>query len=839
MNWTWLAKMAWRDSRKNRGKLILFLSSIILGIAALVAINSFGDNLDQEIQNQAKELLGADLTFEANSDTARFVVDLPVEDSAREVVFASMVAFPGQEGVRLTQVRALSGDYPFYGVLETDPAGAAGTFQSGQQALVDRTLMLQYDVQVGDKVKVGALEFTIAGILDGRPGQSGISSAIAPPVYIPMQYLPQTNLIQKGSRVEYRTHYKLSEEADVEAWVDANREELRRLDLDTDTVLEEQERTGRTFGDLNRFLGLVAFVALLLGCVGVASAVHIYVREKVATVAILRCLGATGRQSFLIFLLQIAAMGLLGAIAGAVLGVGIQQFLPVIVKDFLPVEVTTFISWQSILIGILTGLLMAILFALAPLIQIRKASPLLTIRNASLGLGSLRDPLTWGVYSAVVLFIFLFSVYQLGEWDEAFYFTLSLAVAFLLLALVARGVMWLVKRFFPVSWGYVWRQSLANLYRPHNQTLVLIATIGLGTALISTIFYTQNMLLQQVEISGQGEERPNMVLFDIQNEELAGVKELIEEKGLEVMQSDPVVTMRVRNIRGYTRSEAREDSTLNIPDWPYRREYRVTYRSEPAATENIVEGEWIGEASGAEPIPVSIESEHAERMRVSVGDRVVFDVQGVPMECEVASLREVTWNRVSSNFFVVFPTGVIEQAPQFHIVMTRVPDVPTSADFQQAVVNRYPTVSIINLGQILSTVEEILGKVSFVIRFMALFSIFTGLIVLMSSVRLSKFQRLQESVLLRTLGSSRRQILIITLFEYFILGSLAALTGILLAFAGTWGLAYFSFETVFQPAILPVFLIYAGITGLTMLIGFFNSRGVVSRPPLEVLRAEG
>jgi putative ABC transport system permease protein len=167
-----------------------------------------------------------------------------------------------------------------------------------------------------------------------------------------------------------------------------------------------------------------------------------------------------------------------------------------------------------------------------------------------------------------------------------------------------------------------------------------------------------------------------------------------------------------------------------------------------------------------------------------------------------------------------------------------VPDARTSADFQQAVVRNYPTVSIINLGQILSTVEEILDKVSFVIRFMALFSIFTGLIVLMSSVRLSKFQRLQESVLLRTLGSSRRQILVITLFEYFILGSLAALTGIALAFAGTWALAYFSFETVFQPAILPVFGIYAAITGLTVLIGYLNSRGVVRRPPLEVLRAE-
>ncbi len=837
MNWPWLWTMAWRDSRKNRGKLTLFLSSIVLGIAALVGINSFGDNLNRQIEGQARELLGADLTLETRSDTARIHLNLPVIDSAQEVVFPSMVSFPGKSGARLIQVRALEGDFPFYGELVTEPIEAGRSFQSGQQALVDRTLMLQFDVALGEQVQIGKLKFTIAGTLDQAPGQTGINSAIAPTVYIPKFYLSETGLVQKGSRVEYRTHYRLPESADIEAWAEENREELRRRLIDVDTVEEEKERTGRAFGDLNQFLGLVAFVALLLGCVGVASAVYIYIREKIATVAVLRCLGATGRQAFLIFLLQIAAMGLLGAATGALLGVGVQQILPLVVQDFLPVAVETRLSFSSIFLGVVTGLLMSVLFALAPLLQIRKASPLLTIRTSSLDTQASRDPLTWAVYGGVLIFIFLFALFQLGDWQNAGAFTLALLIGFAVLFLVARLVMWLVRRFFPVSWGFVWRQSLANLYRPHNQTMVLIATIGLGTALISTIFYVQGMLLQQVEISGEG-ERPNMVLFDIQKDQLEGVEALIRENGLELMHQDPVVNMRIQNIRGYSRSEARQDSTLDIPDWPYRREYRVTYRSELSSTEKIAAGTWVGEASPGEVIPVSVEQDHAERIGVEVGDRLVFDVQGVPVEAEVASLREVSWNRVSSNFFIIFPAGVIEQAPQFHIVMTRTPDPETSASFQQAILRAFPTVSMINLGQILNTVQEVLDKVAFVIRFMALFSILTGLIVLMSSVRLSKFQRLQESVLLRTLGSKRRQILTITLFEYFILGSLASLTGILLSFAGTWALAYFSFETVFQPAIIPVLVTYLLITGLTMFIGFLNSRSVVRRPPLEVLRAE-
>lgn len=837
MNWPWLWTMAWRDSRKNRGKLMLFLSSIVLGIAALVGINSFGDNLNRQIEGQARELLGADLTLEARSDTARVNLNLPVVDSAREVVFPSMVSFPGKSGARLIQVRALEGDFPFYGKLVTEPLEAGRSFQSGQRALVDRTLMIQFDAAIGEKVQIGKLQFTIAGALDQAPGQTGINSAIAPTVYIPKSYLPETGLVQKGSRVEYRTHYQLAEGADAEAWVEERREELRERLIRTDTVEEEKRDTGRAFEDLNQFLGLVAFVALLLGCVGVASAVYIYIREKIGTVAVLRCLGAGGRQAFLIFLLQIGAMGLLGAVTGALVGVGVQQILPLVVRDFLPVTVETHLSFPSILLGIVTGLFMSVLFALAPLLQVRKASPLLTIRTSSLDLQTARDPVSWAVYGGVLGFIFLFALFQLENWRNAGAFTLALLIGFGVLFLVARLVMWLVRRFFPVSWGFVWRQSLANLYRPHNQTMVLIATIGLGTALISTVFYVQNMLLQQVELTGEG-ERPNMVLFDIQNDQLAGVETLVQEKGMEVMQQDPVVNMRIQRIRGYSRQEAQQDSTLDIPDWPYRREYRVTYRPELSASEKIASGEWIGEASPGEVIPVSVEQEHAERIGVEVGDRLVFDVQGVPMEAEVASLREVSWNRVSSNFFIVFPTGVIEQAPQFHILMTRTSGPEASAEFQQAVLQQFPTVSMINLGQILNTVEEVLDKVAFVIRFMALFSIFTGLIVLLSSVRLSKFQRLQESVLLRTLGSQRRQILIITLFEYFILGSLASLTGILLSFAGTWALAYFSFDTVFQPAITPVVFTYLLITGLTVFIGFLNSRGVLSRPPLEVLRAE-
>jgi putative ABC transport system permease protein len=213
-------------------------------------------------------------------------------------------------------------------------------------------------------------------------------------------------------------------------------------------------------------------------------------------------------------------------------------------------------------------------------------------------------------------------------------------------------------------------------------------------------------------------------------------------------------------------------------------------------------------------------------------------VQGTLIPTVVGSLRTVDWQRVQTNFRVIFPTGVLEEAPQFHVLVTRVPSPEVSAGFQQAVVKKYPNVSVIDLNLILTVLDEVLDKIGFVIRFMAGFSIITGLIVLIASVLISKFQRMQESILLRTLGASRKQILFITALEYFFLGALAAATGILLSMAASWALAKYSFNAPFTPHWLPVVTLFAAISLLTVIIGLFNSRSVLNKPPLEVLRKE-
>jgi putative ABC transport system permease protein len=831
--------MAYRDSRRNVGRLLLFISSIILGIAALVAIYSLGDNVRRDVDEQAASLIGADLEITTNKPvepSIKGLLDSLGDRRSHEQYFASMVMFTKSKGTRLVQVRALQGEFPYYGELETAPQQAGKSFRNRQAALVDKTLMLQYNAQPGDSIKVGEVTFEIAGSLLKAPGQTGLSSSVAPAVYIPLSYLPQTGLLQKGSRINYRFYYKYDRPINMQQLVKQIEPRLLKEGLNYDTVETQKEESGRSFGDLSKFLSLVGFIALLLGCIGVASAIHIYIKEKITTIAILRCVGAKSAQAFLIYLVQIASIGFIGSVIGAALGTVVQQFLPLVLKDFVAVEITTDISWKAVIQGIALGVCISMLFALLPLISLRQISPLNTLRISYNETTLTKDKLKWLVYVLILAFIILFSYLQLNDWIRSLYFTFGVVVAFFILVGIAMLMMWLVRKFFPQQWSYLWRQGLANLYRPNNQTITLIVSIGLGTAFICILISVQSILLNRVTLSASGNQ-PNMVLFDIQTQQQQQVRALATQYKLPIIQQVPIINMRLEKINNRSALSAKGDDSVRTRN-VFSREYRVTYRDSLTATEKISKGKWMGNVSSG-IINISVEEGWAKRQHIAIGDTMVFNVQGALMQTIVGSYREVDWNRIQTNFLVVFPTGVLEDAPQFHVLLTRVNDEETSARFQQALVTSYPNISIIDLGLVLKTLDEVLQKIGFVIKFMAGFSIVTGLVVLIASVLISKYQRIRESVLLRTLGASRKQILSITALEYFFLGTLAAATGILLSLAGSWALATYLFKTSYSIDVIPLLIVFVCICLLTVAIGLMNSRSVLNKPPLEVLRKEG
>ncbi|MCB0278644.1 MAG: FtsX-like permease family protein [Calditrichaeota bacterium] len=831
----WILRMAWRDSRFHRKKLLFYLSSIVLGTAALVAISSMKYNLEAAIEDQSKAILGADLVVGSRQvfpDSLKMLLDSIGGEQTQQVNFTSMVIFPKTNNTRLTSVRGMNGNFPYYGEFETVPADAYKRFQSGQYALVDRSLMIQFGAVIGDSVQVGAIRFEIIGQLNRIPGEAGASSIIGPPVYIPLDFMDKTKLLQPGSLVTYRRYIKTKSNADqIEKRINS------RYDNETfvQTADERKEDLGRSLNNLYRFLNLSGFIALLLGSIGVASSIHVYLKQKLSSVAILHCLGAQKQQTFAIYMVQALAMGLIGALIGALLGTLIQSALPLVLDDFIPIDFTANISWTSMLVGLGIGLGMTVLFALLPLISVRKVSPLAILRSNYDAQTRGFDPLRYFIYFIIFLAVILFSISQSRDLLRAIAFVVFLVIAFAMLALMAKFLTWLLKRFFPVSWSFVWRQGIANLFRPNNQTLVMIVSIGLGTFLISTLYLTQNSLLEEITLNSSGNQ-PNLVFFDIQSDQLEGMKQIITEQNQQILQEVPIVTMRIASLNGQPVTDILEDTSRNSRGWALRREYRCTYREKLIETEEITQGEFNGQFGDS--IFVSLEEGILQNLDLKLKDEIVFDVQGVQIKTYVGSVRKVDWRRVQPNFFILFPAGVLEAAPQFHVIVMKVKDEDASAQLQHAVVQVFPNISAIDFKLILKTLDTILDKIALVIRFMALFSILTGLTVLVGMVVSSRFQRIQENVLLRTLGARQKQVREILFLEYLLLGLLAASTGLALSVLSSWALAEFVFNATYIPSFLPILIILCSVGLITLTLGLFNSRGVTQRPPLDILRNE-
>jgi putative ABC transport system permease protein len=834
----WLLKMAWRDARASKARLLLFMSSLILGIAAVVAIQQFSTNLKSNIKTQSKAMMGADYIIDSRqtpTDRAQEIID-SLQPAAYEVNFVSMAAFPKTGDTKLVKVRGLEGPFPFYGAMETIPENAGTFYQDQGAALVDATLMLQFNVKVGDTIKIGKLSLPIAATLESMPGSTAIAASIAPSVIIPQGLVEQTELLQLGSRKEYQYFYKAADTLNLEAFEDKISPMLDLADADLDTHTSTSQRLGRRYENIGKFLNLTAFIALILGCIGIASSVQIYVKEKLASIAILKCLGASRKQSFLIYLIQVAGIGLLGGVIGTALGVGLQFIFPYFLSTFLPFQLDISIEIAPIFIGIFLGLMMSVLFALLPLLATWYVSPLQVLRVDN---QSIRSPF-WvrlSVFGGIVLVLLGCSFWLLEDVIYALSFVGGTLVTFGILAGIATLTMRLIKRYFPKNLSYTSRQSLLNLFRPNNQTVVLVVAIGLGTFLVSTLFFTKDILLAKTNIESQGES-PNIILLDVQSEQRQQVLQLLERNNAPAIDNIPIVTMRMHEINGRNVKAIEQDTTREIRGWVLNHEFRTTYRDQLTAFETINEGTFISKIEVGDAIPISVSQNLAKDAQLNIGDPVSFNVQGLIMETYVGSIREVDWGQLSPNFTILFPAGVLEEAPQFNVITTAVGSSQESAALQRELVAQFSNLTVIDLRQVYNVVTDVLDKISWVINFMAFFSIVTGIIVLIGSVRTSKYQRVKESVLLRTLGAVNRQIVKISSLEYIFLGFIGGFVGVFLALLSSFILAFFVFKEVFTPSWIPFLIFLPAITILVTLIGLSNIKTVLSSSPLEVLRKE-
>jgi putative ABC transport system permease protein len=839
-----------REIRSSWRRLGLHMFSITIGVAALVAINSFRANIESSVREQARGLLGSDLELRSNRpfpDSVQAVLDSAVSTGVPVsylTSFASMALTPRTGLTRLVQVRALEGGHPYYGGVQTDPAGRWSRLQDGPHALVDPAVLVQLDAEVGDTLHLGDFAFQIDAVVMNYPGRVSLQSAIGPRVYIPLRYLEATNLIRRGSRAFYEANLKIPDPDVLGRFLSHYDELFEREKVGHDTVEETEEDLTEALDTLGRFLGLVGLAALLLGGVGVASAVHVFVKSRLHTAALLRCLGARQSTVFVAYLAQAAIMAFLGSAAGVVAGLAVQHALPAVLQDFLPVDVEVAVHPPALLIGLGIGVLVATVFAFLPLLSIRDVPPLQALRREFDRPRNRRDPWRWGAVLAVAISVVALSLWQAPETWIGLGFAAAIAFTAFTLWLTAKLLMRVTRQFFPSRARYVIRQGVSNLFRPHNQTVAVTLALGFGVFLISTLYVVQRGLLDQFRIDARA-DRPNLVMFDIQPDQQAGVHQLLTSRGLPILQETPIVPARIAKLNDRT-----VEDILNTPGafryerWALRREYRHTYRDTLVASESLVGGEWwddgVAERQGGravEELPrISMEVDIAESLILGVGDRVTWNVQGVQIETQIASLRQVDWARFEPNFFVVFEPGVLEDAPQMFVALTRVDDPMVRATVQRDVVRQYSNVAAVDLTLLQGTLDTIIRRVSWAIRFMALFSIGAGIIILVGALATSRFQRMRESVLLKTLGATASQVRAVLLTEYFALGAMGGLAGVVLAGLGGWVAMRFLFEVPFHLPALHLGIFWLGNALLTTAIGMVAGRDIARKPPLEVMR---
>ena len=825
------------------------MSSISLGVAALVAIDSFSANIIQSVKDQSRALMGGDLSFNSNKPFPTVVESLFDSLSrngvsfARVTTFPSMAVVPRTAGTRFVQVRGVTDNYPFYGKIVTEPAGRWTLLQKGPYAIVDPSLLASLNATVGDTLRLNLGTFIIAATVKDIPGAAGIAEMLGPRVYIPARYIAETQLLVFGSIADRAVMAKLPAGVDPDKFLKPLKARLDAQQVRSRTVTQSEMATADAIENLSDFIGIVGLVALLLGGIGVASGVRAFVARKIDTVAVLRCLGASSGQVLSMYVAQAAVMGLAGAAAGAALGVAVQFALPQVLTEILPIDVQVTLVPSAVLTGLAVGGWIALIFALRPLLALRNVSPLQTLRrdtDAEVLRMRWTDAPRIVVNVALLLSVVLIALSRARTPQQGLWMSGATGFAILALAASAAFLSWGARKGLRTGWPYVVRQGVANLYRPGNQTRAVILALGFGAFLVSTLYLVQNNILRRFTTTA-AESRGNVIFFDVQQDQEAGLDSIVRSNGHEVVQMAPVVTMRIAAINGKKVSDM-----LPVPrgqrgraGWALRREFRSTFRDKPAASETITSGKWFGEEAlkvAPDTGEISMEDGIAKELNVKLRDVITWNVQGVEIPTRITSLRKVVWTRFEPNFFVVFAPPLLEAAPKQYLLLAQVKDPAAVTLVQREVVNRYSNISSIDLTAIKRTVDRIVSRVSIAIRFMALFSLAVAIPVLFSAVSATRRARIREGVLLKTLGATRGQIARILLAEYSLLGVLGGLTGMLLSILGAWAVVRYIFKTPFAPAIVPIAGIAVAIVGLTLMIGLLAGRDVFRETPIAALR---
>ena len=840
---SFVLRMVSREIRASWRRLLLFFLCVALGVSAIVGVRSIIQSTHGTLMSEARTLLAADMIIRSRNpwtDDVSVTISKRLEEAkvlarTESIETATMVrpADATKAIAKMIEARGVQSGFPFYGVIQI----AGGQLYShellaGQGALVRPELLTQLDVEVGDKILIGDSAFTIRGVMLTEPGNSMGAFSLGSRVLVDHDDLQETGLLSFGSRANYETLIKISEEG-IEPLVNQLKEDLSETFIRVRSYHNSENRVSRNLLRAENYLSLIGFIIVILGGIGVWSVTRVFVRQKIKSIAILKCIGATSKDLLTIYLLQVILLAVSGSLLGVAIAAAAIEAIPSdMVTGYAPIDYQ--LTMSATLQGFGIGVLVSLLFSVVPLLDVRHVRPLLLLRYETSNERQLVDWLR--VTAVVVVIVALIGVasWQAGSLTIGFYVSGGFALLAICLHFASSVLIKAVAPLGRLSW-FPLRHAVMSLASPGNQTRTIILAVGLGSFFLIGIRTLQTNLLEEFALEIR-DDAPDMYLIDIQYDQADGVRDFLSDHGdNDSVELVPVLRARVTGVAGKQVNLEGVEDVRGMGS--LAREYVVTYRATFEKNEALVAGRvWSDDV-----IPeVSIEESIRDRFQIDVGDLMDFAVLGRTVRATVSSVRTVEWSDTRrGGFMFVFRPDTFNEAPHSYMATMRGPvSTEQRAKMQRNLVEMYPNVSIIDVREIMIVAKKMLDTVTLAVSTVGAISVLIGVLILCGAVAMTKFQRLYDSSIFRMLGANSKVITTMLLIEYLGLGALAGLIGSCGAVILTWTLSRFVFEIGWRFTYVENIGGILATAFLVGAVGVLSSLDVLYRKPMLILRTE-
>jgi len=840
-----VVNMALREVRASWRRLLFFFVCIAIGVGSIVSLRSVIQSVRGALASESRSLMAADLLVTSNRPFSQAVLNRVareqsagrIEQRADAVEISTMVrpAGPAGQGSRMVELRAVEAAFPFYGTLTLREGTYRHAMLSGHGALVRPELLAQLNISVGDSIQIGSQAFEVRGVIASEPGRRLGAFSLGSRVIIDRADIESTGLLAFGSRLSQQMLLKVPPTA-LDELADDLRDAFANEFVGVRSYRRSEDQIGENLTRAENYLSLVGLVVLILGGIGVSSVTRVFVQQKIRSIAILKCVGATSARVLAVYMGQILLLGLAGSVLGVLLAWGVLAMVPSFVGDIAQMfQVEYGLTASAVIQGLGVGMLVSVLFSVVPLLEVRLVKPSLLLRQ-DIPPSPRFDWFKWTVTAGVAAALVGIAAWQAGSLLVGLWLSGGFVATAFVLHMAGAA---LVRAVQPLrhSSSFALRQAVLHIARPGNQTRVILLAVGLGTFFILGVRSLQANLLRDFSVQA-GENAPDMFLIDIQTDQRDALADYVAgATGGDAPRLIPVLRARVVGVEG--RQIELESYEQVRGRGGLGREFTVTYRPQLEANETIVSGDWWDGASGGEP-EVSIEDAFLERAQIQVGDRMRFDVLGRIITARVSSIRRVDWQDFrAGGFMFVFKPGTFDGAPQTFISTLQGPADPTArARLQAGLVERFPNVSVIDLREVLQTIQGVVRNVSTAVTVVGGLVLLSGVLILVGAVSMTKFRRVYEAAILKTLGANARLIATMLLLEYGVLGAIAGTVGALGAVILSWGVARYALDLTWDPT--PGITV-VGIVATALLvaaIGVLASLDVLRNKPLSTLRAE-